>query len=586
MVKHNTDKAWCVASQLGADVRTLASALGVPELLARALINRGVRDTREGERFLNPSSAHLEDPFTFRQMGKAVERVLAALKQGEKVLIQGDYDVDGSASAALLVNLFRLLGANVDASIPNRAEDGYGLSARVVREAAQRGVKLLVTCDNGTTACDEVALANSLGVDVIVTDHHTVGATLPDAFALLNPHVKDEGVAFRDLCGAGVAFKFAWAVLQKASPGARLDAAFRDFLQGAQSLVALAAVADVVPLRGENRVLCRYGLKLLPESPNPGLRALMEVAGISHAPSGMDVAFKLAPRLNAGGRMGRETLALELLTSSSYGDALRLAQEADAANKKRQSLDRELTRKARDLVLADPGFENDRVLVLGHQEFNAGLVGIVAARLSEAFNKPAVLVALNGDAGRGSGRSVPGFHLYNALNDCAHLMTRFGGHAQAAGLEISSANVGLLRRSINEVADKHVICGDYRTPTLDIDAEAPLSDLDVSTVERLEQLEPFGEGNPEPVFMARGVELAAPPRVVGRGQGHLSLLVRQSGPAFKAIGFGMGPLAPELARGSRVRLAFSPRISDFRGNREVELEIKDVRPDEGQRTLM
>ncbi|MCC6572704.1 MAG: single-stranded-DNA-specific exonuclease RecJ [Planctomycetes bacterium] len=579
MVEENTDKAWCVASQLGANVRELAAALGVPELLARALINRGVREPCDAEKFLNPSSLHLEDPFAFKDMGRAVERVLAALKDGQKILIQGDYDVDGSASAALLVNLFRLLGADVEASIPSRSEDGYGLSERVVRDAAARGVKLLITCDNGTTACKEVACANSLGIDVVITDHHTVGDELPAALALMNPHVKGESVAFRDLCGAGVAFKFAWAILQKASQGARLDANFRDFLQGAQSLVALAAVADVVPLRGENRVLCRYGLRLLPESPNPGLRALMEVAGLTRAPSGSDVAFKLAPRLNAGGRMGRESLAVELLTSGSYGDALRLAQEADSANKKRQTLDRELTRLARELVLADPGYENERVLVLGHEGFNAGLVGIVAARLTETFNKPAVLVALNGEAGRGSGRSIPGFHLYNALNDCAHLMRRFGGHEQAAGLEISTANMGLLRRSINEVADKHVMNADYRTPTLDIDAETNLAELDVSTVERLSQFEPFGEGNPEPVFMARGVELSSAPRVVGRGQGHLSLLVKQGGPALKAIGFGMGPQATGLARGSRVKLAFTPRISDFRGSREVEIEIKDLRPE-------
>jgi single-stranded-DNA-specific exonuclease len=577
-------------------VREIAAGLKVPEYVARALINRGARDPESSLHFLKPSSGQLEDPFAFRHMQVAVERIQRAVKNNEKILIQGDYDVDGSASAALLVNLFRLLGTQVDVSIPSRADEGYGLNERIIRDAAKAGVKLLITCDNGTTANKEIALARELGIDAIITDHHTVGETLPEALALMNPHVTHETLRFRDLCGAGVAFKLAWAVLQKSNG---LDDAAKEFLAGAQSLVALASIADVVPLTGENRVLTSQGLRLMPDSPNPGIRALMESTGLDRVPSGTDVGFKLAPRLNAGGRLGRETLALELLTARSYGEAMKLAQEAEVLNRERQSVDRQLTKLAEELVESDATYETDRVLVLGHDQFHPGVVGIVAARISRRFNKPAVLVAMQGATGRGSGRSIPGFHLYNALNECSGLMNRFGGHAQAAGLEINRENVISLRRAVNEIAEKHILQADYATPTLDIDAAVTLTSLDVGGVRVLESLEPFGHGNPEPVFMADDVELVAPPRVVGRGTGHLSLMVRQvtaptntplrglfdepkrveqPGHSFKAIGFGMGDRIAEFNRGARVRIAFTPKISTYRGHAEVELELKDIRP--------
>jgi single-stranded-DNA-specific exonuclease len=590
------ESAWCVASQRSSHVREISGALKLPEYAARALINRGARDPEAALQFLKPNSGQLEDPFAFRQMDRAVERILQAIKHNEKILIQGDYDVDGSASAALLVNLFRLLGTQVEVSIPSRAEEGYGLNERIIRDAAKSGVKVLITCDNGTTANKEIALANTLGIDAIITDHHTVGETLPDALALMNPHVATETLRYRDLCGAGVAFKLAWAVLQRSS---NMDEAAKEFLAGAQSLVALASIADVVPLTGENRVLTSYGLRLMPDSPNPGIRALMESTGLDRVPSGTDVGFKLAPRLNAGGRLGRETLALELLTARSYGEAMKLAQEADVLNRERQTVDRHLTKLAEEMVNADVTYESDRILVLGHDEFHPGVVGIVAARISRRFNKPAVLVAMQGAKGRGSGRSIPGFHLYNALNECSGLMNRFGGHAQAAGLEISRENMLSLRRAVNEIADKHIMQADYATPTLDIDATVALGALDVAGVRVLEALEPFGQGNPEPVFMADDVEVVSPPRVVGRGTGHLSLMVRQvtapaagasrdlfeeprrveqTGPALKAIGFGMGDRIAEFHRGTRIRMAFTPKISTFRGHAEVELELKDIRP--------
>lgn len=588
------EPAWCVSAQRTAHVKLLCGELKVPGFVARALINRGVRDAESATRFLRPNSNQLEDPFAFRDMEKAVERIHTAVKNNEKILIQGDYDVDGSASAALLVNMFRLLRREVEVSIPSRAEDGYGLNERIIRDAAANGITLLITCDNGTTAVKEIALAKELGIDTIVTDHHTVGECLPPTYALMNPHVEGETVQFKDLCGAGVAFKLAWAVLQRSSRGASLDTNFKDYLAAAQSLVALASIADVVPLTGENRVLTAYGLRLMPDSPNPGIRALMERVGLDRVPTGTDVGFKLAPRLNAGGRLGEERLAVDLLTARSYGEALKIAEHMDAINRERQAKDRALTKLAEEMVCADATFESDRVLVLGHEDFHPGVVGIVAARMTRRFNKPAVLVAMNNGTGRGSGRSIPGFHLYNALNECAGLMERFGGHAQAAGLEIRSARLSDLRAAVNEIADKHILQADYATPVLDIDAEVNLGELDLNGVRALECLEPFGHGNSEPIFVADNVEIVAPPRVVGRGTGHLSLMVRQEAsgnggtrdlftsasapacPAIKAIGFGMGARINELQRGSRVRIAFTPKISTFRKYPEVELELKDL----------
>ncbi|MCC6464052.1 MAG: single-stranded-DNA-specific exonuclease RecJ [Planctomycetes bacterium] len=572
------ESAWCIASQRNSQVRELAEALRIPDYVARVLVNRGVADVEAGRRFLAPSASHLEDPFAFRQMDRAVARILQALERGERIVVQGDYDVDGSAASALLVNLFRLLGVEVTVSIPSRSGEGYGLNERIVRDAVAAGARLMITCDNGTTALQPIAVARELGLDVIVTDHHTVGETLPDAYAVLNPHVKDETLRFRDLCGAGVAFKLAWAVLQRISRAPRMDQPFRDFLASAQSLVALASVADVVPLSGDNRVLTRMGLRLMPDNPNPGIRALLESSGVEGAPGGTDIGFKLAPRINAGGRLGRETLGLELLTARSFGEAMELAREADALNRKRQALDRELTRLAEEMVQADAGYESERVLVLGHPEFHAGVVGIVAARLCRRFNKPTVLVAVGAETARGSGRSVAGFHLYNALNECSGLMQRFGGHAQAAGLELDPRRLPELRREINRVADKHVTQADYETPTLNIDAEVRLSALDPVGVRLLSELEPFGQGNPEPLFMAAGVEVASPPKVVGRGTGHLSLMLKQEGPALKAIAFGAGSRVGEVARGTRLRVAYTPRINSWRGIPEVEVEIKDFRP--------
>jgi single-stranded-DNA-specific exonuclease len=571
------DAAWAVASQQADKVHEISTGLRVPPFVARVLINRGIDGPDGASRFLAPCTSQLEDPFVFRHMEKAVARVLKALDKGEKILIQGDYDVDGSASAALLVNFFRLLGHDAEVSIPSRATDGYGLNERIIRDASARGVTLLITCDNGTTAHREIALGNELGIDTIVTDHHTVGETLPDALAVLNPHVKDEVVAYRNLCGAGVAFKFAWAISQRLS-AARLDAQFKEWLSSSQSLVALASIADVVPLTGENRILTRNGLRQMPQSTNPGIRALLKLAGVGGVPTGMDVGFKLAPRLNAGGRLGRETLAVELLTARSATEAEALAAECDTLNRERQSVDRHLTKLAEELVNSDPGYEAERVLVLGHEEFHPGVVGIVASRISRRFNKPAVLVAMTEESGRGSGRSIPGFHLYNALNECADLMMRFGGHAQAAGLEIARENLALLRSTVNSVADKHIVNEDYATPTLDIDAQIGLHELDVTGVGLLGALEPFGEGNPEPVLMSEGLEVVAPPRCVGRGTGHLSVMVSQGGATCKAIGFGMGARVGDIKRGDLLRAAFTPRVSTFRGFPEVEIELKDVRP--------
>jgi single-stranded-DNA-specific exonuclease len=571
------DPAWCIASQSGTIVENLCQEMKLPALICRVLVNRGFRDDTSCKRYLSPSSHHLEEPCAFRHMDQAVERVFQAIDHDEKILIQGDYDVDGSASSALLVNMFRLFKVEAEVSIPSRAEDGYGLNERIIRKAAEDGVKLLITCDNGTTACDEIALANELGIDTIVTDHHTVGPSLPDALAVINPHIKDEEVAFRDLCGAGVAFKLAWACLKRASKGEALDTPFKDFLASAQSLVALASVADVVPLTGENRVLTRQGLLQMPNSPNPGIRALMEISGLDNVPTGTDVGFKLAPRLNAGGRMGRESLAMELLTARSYGEAMDLAREMDSLNRDRQALDRDLTKKAVAQVEDDPTYQDDRVLVVENDEFHAGVVGIVAARLCRKFNKPSVLIAMQGEIGRGSGRSIPGFHLYNALNECNDLMARFGGHAQAAGLEITREKVGELRAAVNKIADKHIIKADYETKTLDIDARVQLEELELSGVKMLSRLEPFGEGNRPPLFATEDVKIIANPRVVGRGSGHLSLIVRQGPVSLKAIGFGMGGRIDEFNRGDTVRLAFVPIVSEFKGYPEVEIEIKDIR---------
>ncbi len=556
----------------------LASRLGVPPLVALALAGRGLADPEEARAFLQPQLDHLHDPSADPALVEAAGRLVAAARDGRPIVIYGDYDVDGMTASAILWQALRLAGANVRIYIPHRLDEGYGLNLDAVEQLAAEGAKVLVTVDCGVTSPAEVARARELGLVTIVTDHHEADPDrIPDADVLVDPKLPGSAYPFRDLAGAGVAFKLAWAIGKTRSPGERCTRTFRDFLLSATGLAALGTIADVVPLVGENHVLATFGLDALRGTRHPGLRALMRVAGLDGGKplNAGHVAFGLAPRLNAAGRLGQAQAAIELLTTAGGDAATAIADQLDRQNRERQALERRIFDEAR--ALAEQTFDPDRdtCLVLASEGWHTGVIGIVASRLVEAYYRPTFLIALDGDAAQGSGRSIPGFHLFEALTACqAHLGT-FGGHAMAAGLRTEASRVEAFREAFAAHAAACLRPQDL-VPRLTVDAEVRLADLTLETVQLLERLGPFGAGNPRPVFALKEARLASDARVMGRRGTHLQMHLTEAGRAVRAVAWNEGPAAETLSRAGSCGLAFTCRVSDFRGPPEVELHARDL----------
>ncbi|MBE3589159.1 MAG: single-stranded-DNA-specific exonuclease RecJ [Thermoanaerobacteraceae bacterium] len=547
----------------------LARDLGISPLTARLLITRGVCTVEDARVFLKGTLEHAGDPFLLAGMERAVERILAAVKQGEKVLVYGDYDVDGITATALLVKVLERLGARVDYYIPNRFTEGYGLHGEALRRAGEEGYRLLVTVDCGISAVAEVAEARSAGgPEIIITDHHQVPEEIPGALAVINPRRKDCTYPFKDLAGVGVALKLAQALLRAAGEGKN---AWHDYLD----LACLGTVADIVPLTGENRLLVKYGLPKLAATGSPGLKALMQVSGIK--PEGMgvrDVGFGLAPRLNAAGRMGDPRRAVELLLCRDEHRAAALAAELDRHNRERQQVESRILADALGMIDGE-GYARDRVVVLASPAWHPGVTGIVASRLAESLYRPVLLVALDGEEGRGSGRSIPGFHLYRALQHCREYLTTFGGHAGAAGFSLPAGHIDALRESINQYALSFT-SPDLMVPVLDVDARVSLEDISVQLVNELAMLSPHGHGNPEPLLSCLGVSVISC-REVGRDGSHLKLLVKENGILREGIGFHLGGHLDNLAAGEALDMAFVPSLDHWNGTVRVQLEIKDLR---------
>lgn len=566
--------------------RLLADRLALSPVAAQVLLNRGMADADAAARFLAPELRHLADPFLFRDMRRAAERVKAATLRREKILIYGDYDVDGMTGTSILFRTLTLAGADVAAFIPDRLADGYGLKPARMQKAAADGFSVVIAVDNGTTAFEAVDEARRRGLDLIVVDHHEPaldgdgpGVRLPEVFALLNPKVPGETYPFHDLCGCGVAFKLAWGVAQLLAPGARASPAMRELLLDSLSLVAIGTIADSVPLAGENRVLAAFGLRALAATKHPGLFALMKLGRVEGPPGPEDVGFRIAPRLNAAGRMGLPGLGLDLLLATDDASALSIARSLDDANKRRQTIERKILEDAlarADAALAAAG---GRAIVLADEAWHLGVIGIVASRLVERYNRPAVMIALDGERGRGSARSVPGIALHEAFARCKEHLLGFGGHAAAAGLEIRADKVDRFRARFAEaLAEAAPDVAPGGSAPLEIDAGLEIRHCSRALVEELRKLEPHGRGNEAPLFAARDVTLAAPPRLVGRNADHLSLLVRQGETVLKAVGFGLGKSAAALERAGSAPLAiaYRPFISRWQGEESLELELRDL----------
>jgi len=553
---------------------------GFSRLIATLLVARGHTEPERAEAHLRASPMGLHDPLLLPGMEAATERIARALERKETILVHGDYDVDGVTGTALLMRLFRLLDARAVWHIPNRLEHGYSFGAHSLARAAAEDAKVVISVDNGTAAHTVIAALKERGVDTIVTDHHEAPpGPLPDATAIVNPKLPGSRYPMRELCGGAVAFKLAWGLCQRLFGTRKVSAELKLFLEEATTYVAIATVCDVVPLVDENRVFARFGLKALESTKNPGLVALLEIAGLAgRTLTAEDVGFQIGPRLNASGRLGSAERAVELLLATDAASAKRYALELDGLNQQRKEIEARVLVEARAAAreLADP--DEHPVLVLAGQGWHQGVVGIVAARLTEEFARPAVVIGLDGAAGRGSARTVGNFSVLDAIAGAAAHLERFGGHEQAAGLEIRSENVNAVRAAICARAREMLAGAAHPASVLEIDCELAFEHMTSWQMKELDRLGPFGAHNEAPVFLAREVYLAEPARLIGVEKTHLLLQLRKGNHVLKALAFGAASRADELVLGRPLDAVFTPKWNTFRGTTALEVELLDFRP--------
>jgi single-stranded-DNA-specific exonuclease len=573
---------WTLAEPSDAAAQ-LGFSLNISPLIAQLLINRGMTEAEECRSFLRPSLKLLHDPLLIPNLGIAAERIARAIKDQKKIVIYGDYDVDGITGTAILWHAIRNLGGIVDYYIPHRIEEGYGLNVDAVKQICDGGAGLIVTVDCGVTAIDPAAAARERGVDLIVSDHHEwheeEGATTwPDCCAIVHPRM-EQAVKYPNphLCGAGVAFKLAWATGMAVSGAVKVSETFRNYLIDATALAALGTIADVVPLVGENRVLAHFGLGGLKASKLTGIQALIVAAGLSgQTLDSYHVGFLLGPRLNAAGRMGHARLAVEMLTTADGPRAEEIANFLEEQNRDRQAVEKQILGQA--LAQAEElkcSGEDCCGIVLGGVGWHPGVIGIVASRIVDRFHKPAIVVALGEGLGQGSGRSISGFHLAKALDACTAHLVGHGGHEMAAGLRIKPENFENFRRDFGEYA-RRTITAEMLVRQLRLDVRAELRFLNAGLVNDLKRLGPFGHGNRRPLLFLHDVELAAPPRRVGKTGDHLQLYVRQGETSMKCIAFGAGAMCDQLRPGMSLDLAAEPQVNEFNGRTSVELAVKDL----------
>ncbi len=550
-----------------------ARILPVSPIVSRVLWNRGIRDAGAAKRFLTPDLDDMHDPFLMDGMVAAVGRTREAIERKEKILIHGDYDVDGVTSAALLVRVFKILGADITWYVPHRVNDGYDIGLQAVERAKEDGVSLIITADCGTSAVESVKRANELGIDVIVTDHHEVGPEMAPALVVVNPHKPGCAYPFRDLAGVGVAFKFAEALVQEC--GYDTAAYRRRFCD----LAAIGTVGDVVPLLGENRTLVKFGIEELQRTGKKGLKALLDVSGLTGRPIvSHSLAFALAPRLNAAGRMDDPSLALELCLTCDDAEAGALARVLDTKNQERQAAQELMYNEAEKQIITR-GIESSKVFVLSSKGWHPGIVGIVAGKITEKHSRPSVLISMDEDGivGVGSARSIDAFDLFAALMQCRDLLVRCGGHAKAAGLSVDACKLGEFEKAINDIADKSLTDEDM-LPGVDVDTVIELDAVGYDLAHELRLLEPFGHANKEPVFMSEHAIILQKTRMGSTGS-HLRLkLGRASGEPLECVAFGWGDKDEALRVGSLIDVCYNVQINQYGGRETVQMVLRDARP--------
>ena len=559
-------------SLLNPDQNTVSSvkkAFRTSEVIARVLANRNILNPNLARLFFTPNLDMLHNPYLMQDMDKAVERVLKNIKSGKPIVVFGDYDVDGTTGAAALYLAFQKFGADVTYYIPDREKEGYGLSYHGIEVAKDIGIDLIITCDCGINAFVQVDFANEQNIDLIITDHHTTDTELPKAHAILNPKRKDCEYPFKGLCGGGVAFKLITAV------GNELNIPLTDY-EEIIPLITLGIAADVVPIKDENRVLVHHGLNILKNLEKPGLKTLLELAGLKGHISVGQLVFSIAPRINAAGRLGDANRAVELLVTDDQDKARLLAKELDNENKRRQMIQQAVVDEALLKVNAEADLKNENALVLANAGWHPGVVGIVASKIKEEFNRPTIIIALENGSGKGSARSVAGFDLYEALTACKTHLDGYGGHPMAAGLTLSNQKLEDFKKAFIDFANERLTKENLQA-TLTLDSEMALQDITPRFMEFLDKLSPYGPGNMRPKFAIRNVEIAGVPKVIGKTGEHIRFKIRQGLKSYPAVGFGLSNKYEMLITGQPVDIACVVETNEWQGNTSIQMNVRDIK---------
>jgi len=539
------------------------------------LKNRGIEDEKDKEIFMNPSLDYLRDPFLMKDMDKAVKRIQKAVENNETIFIYGDYDVDGVSSTSILCLYFDSINYPVSYYIPNRLEEGYGINEDAIRKIHNEGCNLIISVDCGITSVNEVNLANELGIDVIITDHHECQSEIPNALAVVNPKQEDCHYPFDMLCGCGVAFK----LIQALTPKEVFKTTMYDYLE----IATLATICDIVPLVDENRIIVKNGLKLMREGKNLGLRELIKICGVDTEKIGSShIGFAIGPRINASGRLGYSYLGVQLFTTKDEYEASEIAKVLEEKNNERQLIEAKMYQEAEDIIQSNKGYENDKVLVIAREGWQHGIIGIVASKLTEKYYKPTILLTIEDGEATGSARSIKGFSIFDALVSCKDLLNKFGGHEQAAGLGLDANKVDILRQRINEIADYNLTSEDM-IENIKVEFELDEDKVSLDLVDKLHDLEPFGLSNPSPRFIIRNLVLDDM-FTIGKNKQHLKLNVYNKN-TYECIGFNMAHLKESFNVGDKVDILFQLDENNYMNNRTVQLLLKDMRLSHPKNTM-
>jgi len=564
-MQHN--KLWLYKEIPQSEIERISREAGVSRLTAKVLSSRGMTEAVSIGKFLNPSLDELYDPFLLKDMDKAVERIVKAVDGRESIMLYGDYDVDGITSISILFDFLKSLGADVEYYIPDRIDEGYGLSISALDKIIQMGKNLVITADCGVTAFEEVEYVNRHGIDIVITDHHECKSVLPDAYAVVNPCRTDCAYPFKELAGVGVIYKLVGALCEKLGQ----DDVSTRYLD----LAALGTVADVVPLICENRTIVKHGIHQIGNTSNLGLRTLINLSGLKgKAISSFNMGFVLAPRVNAAGRIGDAGRAVRLFTTRDEAEAVTIAAELNDENRFRQDTEIQILQEALDIIESEVDVEREKVLVVAGNSWHHGVIGIVASRITEKFYRPCILISLENGIGKGSGRSIEGFNLFSALTHCEGLLEKFGGHELAAGLSLKEENIQAFRSMINAYADDILMVEDL-VPKIKIDTQIKKYDINMDSIRELEKLAPFGAGNPGPLFVYNKLKVGEI-RTVGDNK-HLKLKLETDGLLIDAIGFNMGGFIETFDNNDLLDAVFSLEINSWNSQQSIQLNLKDIR---------